>query len=164
MPNHAATERSSSIHDVNFCTQDAHTDLEPGDTGANHAMTLEKQTTTSSTASASNQRTQSIISRIRSREPGQIAKFTHPLSHTRTSPDVLVDFDGPDDPYHPRNWGFNKKCVTTVLYGLTTMGKTILWLLSMLSEPANMSFRNRCYLGKRSVWAFVIDLIYYSLF
>lgn len=126
MLNHPVTERSSSSHDDNFCIQDAHADLEPGDNGTNHAIALEKQTTANSTASALNQRTQSIISRIRSREPGQIAKFTHPLSHTRTSPDVLVDFDGPDDPYHPRNWGFKKKCVTTVLYGLTTMGKTIL--------------------------------------
>lgn len=121
MPENPVTERSSSSHDDNSCIQDASAD-ESRETGA---INLEKQTTASSTASALNQRAQSIISRIRSREPGQIAKFTHPLSHTRTSPEVLVDFDGPDDPYHPRNWGFYKKCVTTVLYGLTTMGKTI---------------------------------------
>lgn len=140
MPDIPVTERSSSSHDDSSCIQDAHADLEPGDTSANHAINLEKQTTASSATSAFNQRAQSVISRIRSREPGQIAKFTHPLSHTRTSPDVLVDFDGPDDPYHPRNWGFYKKCVTTVLYGLTTMGKMTLWLVSMISEPANKSF------------------------
>ncbi|CRG85103.1 putative MFS-type transporter C947,06c [Talaromyces islandicus] len=123
MADHPVTERSNSSHDDNSFIQDASAD-EPHEPGANHTINLEKQTTASSTASAFNQRAQSIISRIRSREPGQIAKFTHPLSHTKTSPDVLVDFDGPDDPYHPRNWGFYKKCVTTVLYGLTTMGAT----------------------------------------
>lgn len=83
---------------------------------------LEKQTTTSSSLSALESRAQSTISRIRSREPGQTAAFTHPLSHTKTGSDVIVDFDGPDDPYRPLNWGFAKKAVTTVLYGLTTMG------------------------------------------
>ena len=83
---------------------------------------LEKQTTTSSSLSALESRAQSTISRIRSREPGRTAAFTHPLSHTKTGSDVIVDFDGPDDPYRPLNWGFAKKAVTTVLYGLTTMG------------------------------------------
>jgi hypothetical protein len=83
---------------------------------------LEKQITAASGPSALEQRAQSAISRIRSREPGQIARFTHPLSHTKTTEDVIVDFDGPDDPYRPMNWGFRKKAVTTVLYGLTTMG------------------------------------------
>ncbi|KAM0096176.1 hypothetical protein ACP6JD_000356 [Aspergillus fumigatus] len=83
---------------------------------------LEKQTTAASGLSVLEQRAQSVISRIRSREPGQTARFTHPLSHSKTSEDVIVDFDGPDDPYRPLNWGFRKKAVTTVLYGLTTMG------------------------------------------
>lgn len=83
---------------------------------------LEKQTTAASGLSVLEQRAQSVISRVRSREPGQTARFTHPLSHTKTSEDVIVDFDGPDDPYRPMNWGFRKKAVTTVLYGLTTMG------------------------------------------
>ncbi|OJI97509.1 hypothetical protein ASPVEDRAFT_295931 [Aspergillus versicolor CBS 583.65] len=85
---------------------------------------LEKQTTASSAFSAFEQRAQSVVSRIRSREPGQTARFTHPLSHTKTKDDVIVDFDGPDDPYRPLNWGFRKKAITTVLYGLTTMGAT----------------------------------------
>lgn len=88
----------------------------------NNNNQLEKQTTTSSSFSALESRAQSTISRIRSREPGQTAAFTHPLSHTKTGSDVIVDFDGPDDPYRPLNWGFAKKAVTTVLYGLTTMG------------------------------------------
>ncbi|KAJ5527636.1 hypothetical protein N7513_011795 [Penicillium frequentans] len=92
---------------------------------------LEKQSTAASGISVFEERAQSIVSRIRSRDPGQVAKFTHPLSHTKTSPDVIVDFDGPDDPYRPLNWGFRKKAVTTVLYGLTTMGTT--WASSIYS-------------------------------
>lgn len=93
---------------------------EPTATTSNNR--LEKQTTTSSSLAAIESRAQSTLSRIRSREPGQTAAFTHPLSHTKTGSDVIVDFDGPDDPYRPMNWGFAKKAVTTVLYGLTTMG------------------------------------------
>lgn len=85
---------------------------------------LEKQSTAASGLSVFEYRAQSVVSRIRSREPGQTARFAHPLSHTKTSEDVIVDFDGPDDPYRPVNWGFNKKAVTTLLYGLTTMGAT----------------------------------------
>lgn len=96
-------------------------------------LELEKQTTANSTSSRLNQRAQSVVSRIRSREPGQIAKFSHPLYHTKTGPDVLVDFDGPDDPYHPLNWNFKKKCITTVLYGMTTAGST---LASAIYTPA----------------------------
>ncbi|KAJ5898282.1 hypothetical protein N7504_008570 [Penicillium tannophilum] len=92
---------------------------------------LDKQSTAASGISVFEERAQSIVSRIRSRDPGQVAKFTHPLSHTKTSPDVIVDFDGPDDPYRPLNWGFRKKAVTTVLYGLTTMGTT--WASSIYS-------------------------------
>lgn len=52
------------------------------------------------------------------------SRFEHPLSHVKTAEDVIVDFDGPDDPYRPLNWPFRKKVVTTVLYGFTTMGST----------------------------------------
>ncbi|KAL2832124.1 major facilitator superfamily domain-containing protein [Aspergillus cavernicola] len=85
---------------------------------------LEKQTTAASGLSVLEQRTNSAISRIRSRDPRQTARFTHPLSHTKTAEDVIVDFDGPDDPYRPLNWAFRKKVITTLLYGLTTMGAT----------------------------------------
>ena len=50
--------------------------------------------------------------------------FNHPLSHVKTSTNVIVDFEGPDDPYRPINWPFRKKVVTTMLYGFTTMGAT----------------------------------------
>lgn len=63
-----------------------------------------------------------ILSTIRSRRP--VAPFSHKLSTVPTTADVIVDFDGPDDPYRPVNWPFRKKVVTTALYGFTTMGST----------------------------------------
>lgn len=68
------------------------------------------------------------LSRLRSRPSAHPANqndsFYHPLSHTKTGPDVLVDFDGKDDPYRPMNWPLKKKAVTTLLYGMTTAGIT----------------------------------------
>jgi hypothetical protein len=75
------------------------------------------------------QRVDTTLSRIRSRRP--IGPFQHPLALVPTSKDVLVDFDGPDDPYRPMNWTFKKKVVTTLLYGLTTMGSS--WASSVIS-------------------------------
>ncbi|GIZ37095.1 hypothetical protein CKM354_000055800 [Cercospora kikuchii] len=73
---------------------------------------LERAQTTAST----------VLSVIRSRVPR--GQFTHPLTHEKTLADVLVDFDGKDDPYRPLNWPFKKKAITTVLYGFTAMGAT----------------------------------------
>ncbi|KAJ5691261.1 MFS multidrug transporter [Penicillium malachiteum] len=92
---------------------------------------LEKQSTAASGLSVFEQRAQSVVSRIRSRDPAQVAKFTHPLSNTKTSTEHIVDFDGPDDPYRPMNWSFTKKSVATILYGMTTMGTT--WASSIFS-------------------------------
>jgi hypothetical protein len=75
------------------------------------------------------QRAQSALSTIRSRKP--IGPFSHPLTHAPTGVDVVVTFDGSDDPYNPLNWAFRKKVVTTVLYGFTTMGAT--WASSVYS-------------------------------
>ncbi|OJK00404.1 hypothetical protein ASPACDRAFT_118645 [Aspergillus aculeatus ATCC 16872] len=106
---HHAPQSEPQYHDINNADPDPNA--------------LEKQSTVASGFSAALEtRTHSIVSRIRSREPGQTARFTHPLSHTKTTEDVIVDFDGPDDPYRPMNWSFRKKAITTVLYGLTTMG------------------------------------------
>ncbi|KAK0611848.1 major facilitator superfamily domain-containing protein [Immersiella caudata] len=68
-------------------------------------------------------RRDTVLSRIRSR-PSNVDRFTHPLSHVRTTKEDLVDFDGPDDPYRPMNWPMHKKVVTTGLYGFVTMGAT----------------------------------------
>ncbi|CAD6569569.1 MAG: hypothetical protein ASARMPRED_002949 [Alectoria sarmentosa] len=37
-----------------------------------------------------------------------------------TGVEMIVDFDGKDDPYRPMNWPFRKKVITTILYGFTT--------------------------------------------
>ncbi|MCJ1393634.1 hypothetical protein MMC18_006509 [Xylographa bjoerkii] len=68
----------------------------------------------------------SRVSRMQSitRRKTREGVFSHPLSHSKTGADVLVDFEGPDDPYRPMNWPMRKKVVTTVLYGFTTMGAT----------------------------------------
>lgn len=84
----------------------------PGILSRTTSRNVERVQTTAST----------VLSTIRSRVPR--APFTHPLTHQKTSTDVLVDFDGPDDPYRPANWPFRKKAVTTVLYGFTAMGAT----------------------------------------
>ena len=46
--------------------------------------------------------------------------FTHPLFQQKTEKDVIVEFDGPNDPYRPLNWPARKKVITILLYGLTT--------------------------------------------
>ena len=77
------------------------------------------------------------ISRIQSSQQRRTTTFGHPLSHVQTSGDVLVEFDGPDDPYRPINWPFRKKVVTTALYGFTTMGSTwasSVWVHGMIEH------------------------------
>lgn len=129
-------------HDLHSSTSDDDIESRDSDSHSHHAdnaqgtiAPLGKQSTVSSGLSVFEQRAQSTISRIRSRDPGQTATFNHPLTHTKTSQDVIVDFDGPDDPYRPLNWSFTKKAVTTVLYGLTTMGE--LGLISICLPLAN---------------------------
>ncbi|KAF2136840.1 uncharacterized protein K452DRAFT_236804 [Aplosporella prunicola CBS 121167] len=75
-----------------------------------------------SVVSRTQSRAQSALSTVRSRRP--VPAFSHPLSHVKTAPDALVEFDGKDDPYNPMNWPFRKKVITTLLYGFTTMGAT----------------------------------------
>ncbi|KAL3488088.1 major facilitator superfamily domain-containing protein [Aspergillus germanicus] len=134
---------SSSDQDINSSFEDDEHEHEH-DRGSEYDRNLnalEKQTTAASGLSLE-QRAQSVVSRIRSREPGQTARFSHPLSHTKTTDDVIVDFEGPDDPYRPLNWGFRKKAITTVLYGLTTMGAT--WASAIYStgtEEVSSQFR-----------------------
>ncbi|KIM99526.1 hypothetical protein OIDMADRAFT_146184 [Oidiodendron maius Zn] len=70
--------------------------------------------------------------------------FSHPLAHVKTTEAEIVDFDGPEDPYHPLNWPFRKKVVTTLLYGLTTMGAT--WASSVYS-PAVEQIASQYHVG-----------------
>ncbi|KAI0007090.1 polyamine transporter 1 [Xylariaceae sp. FL0662B] len=74
-------------------------------------------------------RRDSVLSTIRSRPT--VPPFSHPLAKQTTGPDCIVDFDGPDDPYHPVNWRRRKKVSTTLLYGLVTMSAT--WASSSYS-------------------------------
>lgn len=90
---------------------------------------LEKAETIQPKPTPSISRVQSALSTVRSRRP--VPPLSHPLTYTKTGPDVIVEFDGPDDPYNPLNWPFKKKVITTVLYGFTTMGST--WASSVYS-------------------------------
>ncbi|KAJ5732329.1 Efflux pump bik6 [Penicillium malachiteum] len=54
---------------------------------------------------------------------------------------TVVDFEGPDDPYHPLNWSFRKKVITTMLYGLTTCWITFASaIFSAAIEPVKAEF------------------------
>lgn len=74
-------------------------------------------------------RRDTALSRLRTRT--NTAPFSHPLAHQQTTADVLVDFEGPDDPYRPLNWPTKKKVLTTIMYGMTTMTAT--WASSSYS-------------------------------
>lgn len=91
------------------------TNHEASSTGSNIGRTMSRRDT--------------VISHIRSRPA---YRFTHPLTHVATTADQLVDFDGPDDLYHPLNWPTHKKVWTTLLYGLVTMSAT--WASSSYSS------------------------------
>lgn len=77
-------------------------------------------------------RTETLIASVRSRP---VPRFSHPLAREKTTQDQIVDFEGPDDPYHPLNWSMHKKVSTTALYGLVTMTAT--WASSAYSAGTN---------------------------
>jgi DHA1 family multidrug resistance protein-like MFS transporter len=93
------------------------------DSSSNHTGT-----DLSLTRTTSRRPLESVISRVRSRVP---ITFRHSLSIKKTTEDVVVHFDGPDDPYKALNWTPKKKIITTALYGLTTMTAT--WASSTFS-------------------------------
>ncbi|XPS80405.1 hypothetical protein M3J09_012361 [Ascochyta lentis] len=74
-------------------------------------------------------RRDTAISRLRTRT--NTVPFSHPLANQQTAADVLVNFDGDDDPYRPMNWPTKKKILTTMMYGMTTMTAT--WASSAYS-------------------------------
>ena len=82
-----------------------------------------------------------VISRVRSRAP---VTFRHPLSIKKTTDDVVVHFDGPDDPYKALNWTSKRKIITTALYGLTTMTAT--WASSTFS-PGTVEVSKEFHVG-----------------
>lgn len=84
-------------------------DLEKQNTESQSIRTAGVQSTTSRRRVT---RTESLTKRGTNR-----GRFTHPLSHAKTSEAEIVDFDGDDDLYRPLNWPLRKKVVTTLLYG-----------------------------------------------
>ena len=52
-------------------------------------------------------------------------------SHTGHIEDIIVTFDGPEDPLNPLNWPLKKKLVNTFLLSISTMGTT--WASSIYS-------------------------------
>ena len=100
-----------------------------------HVSDLEKATTQAATPQTTSTGRATRVHSLTRRQ----TRFAHPLSHAKTSEDVLVDFDGPDDPYRPLNWPLRKKVITTVLYGFTMMGST--WASSVYSPAVNQIAR-----------------------
>jgi hypothetical protein len=97
----------------------------PIDGSSNNINDLEKQDTAYSATGTSVNPARSRISRTQSLTRNRIpGRFSHPLAHVKTTEAEIVDFDGLDDPYRPINWPVRKKVITTILYGLTTMGTT----------------------------------------
>ena len=47
-------------------------------------------------------------------------RYSYHVPKEPTGDEVLVDFEGKDDPYRPINWPYRKKVITTILYGFTT--------------------------------------------
>jgi DHA1 family multidrug resistance protein-like MFS transporter len=84
---------------------------------------------------------ESVISRVRSRVP---ITFRHPLNIKKTTEDVVVHFDGPEDPYKALNWTPKRKIITTALYGLTTMTAT--WASSTFS-PGTVDVSKEFHVG-----------------
>jgi hypothetical protein len=76
--------------------------------------------------------------------PNAKQHFEHPLQHCKTGKDCIVNFVGPKDPYNPTNWPFRKKCVTTLLYGLTTLGSTS---ASAIYSPASRYIENEFHIS-----------------
>lgn len=95
---------------------------------------LERQKTELDTANRTNP-TSRRVSRVDALSRRSQPQFTHPLIWQKTSEEQIVDFDGPDDSYRPSNWPSRKKVITTLLYGLTTMGAT--WSSAVLAPATN---------------------------
>ena len=119
-------------------------------------LDLEKQETVKDepnrSAIASTPSNPNSISRARitrtqtlTRRASNSGRFTHPLAHVKTTDAQIVDFDGDDDPYRPINWPFRKKLITTLLYGLTTMGST--WASSVYA-PAIGQISGQFHVGE----------------
>jgi DHA1 family multidrug resistance protein-like MFS transporter len=134
------SDTSSSNSDEEEKDHDGHRptrkELHEGISRSRSRRSLPRDRTATATSSGLNKplsrtlsKRDTALSRIRTRP--NIAPFSHPLAHQETTADVLVDFEGPDDPYRPMNWPTKKKILTTLMYGFTTMSAT--WASSAYS-------------------------------
>lgn len=78
--------------------------------GTHRGLDLEKQDTETPSIRSNSSPNPASQTRIRitrtqslTRRVTNYGRFTHPLSHLKTSEAEIVDFDGPDDPYRPMN-------------------------------------------------------------
>ncbi|KAI0131958.1 major facilitator superfamily domain-containing protein [Xylariales sp. AK1849] len=123
---HSGGTHSEKEHDGHRpCECESNGDLRPGLSRGN---TGQSRASGRSSMAGGISRTDTLLARVRSRP---VPQFSHPLARQKTTQDQLVDFDGPDDPYHPKNWSLHKKVSTTLLYGLVTMTAT--WASSSYS-------------------------------
>ena len=95
--------QKSTDHDAGIESQSSNSDHASQDSSPHETSDLEKMDTVEDlgtrTSSGAHRATSSgRISRIQSLQRRRTA-FDHPLSHVKTNSDVVVDFDGPDDPY-----------------------------------------------------------------
>lgn len=139
-------ERASIKHESSISSNTPHPQEEytQPSNSQSHSHDLEKAETSHSIDNSNLNRRISRVESLRRR--GSIpGRFSHPLSHVKTSEANIVDFDGADDPYRPLNWPFRKKCITTLLYGLTTFGST--WS-SAVYAPAVEQIRREFDVGR----------------
>ncbi|MCJ1335665.1 hypothetical protein MMC09_000938 [Bachmanniomyces sp. S44760] len=138
---------SSSNHDSPPADTSSNSpDLEKGEVDTDADAETIPDFNERTTSAPATRTTSARISRLQSitRRNTRATTFSHALSHLKTAEDVIVDFDGADDPYRPLNWPHRKKVITTVLYGLTTMGST--WASSVYS-PAIQQVSSEFHVG-----------------
>ncbi|KAJ5919360.1 Major facilitator superfamily domain general substrate transporter [Penicillium verhagenii] len=118
-------DKCSTLSDISESSNDNHATLDARN------ETLERKSLSVSGSLQDLQGAHPIMSCVRSQVPGQERHIALPFLHVKTGDDMIVDFDGPEDPYQPMNWRFSKKLVTTILYGFTAMGAP--WASSIYS-------------------------------
>lgn len=123
----SATAAPCSAQILNYsdqsCRQDIGVNPDPAEEPLGGERDLEKAVSGNGTRNGTTSGKIHCVEGVTKENPSA-GTFFHPLSHLKTTAENLVGFDGEDDPYRPINWPFRKKFITTLLYGLTTMGST----------------------------------------
>ncbi|KAI1102321.1 MFS general substrate transporter [Jackrogersella minutella] len=123
-------ERIVSASSVSTSSSDVHTPRSRRDTGGMSRIPTSRDlerhpTELSRINTARSQHSATVGRRLRSREsrkplPAFGAGKPFP-PHLPNQEDYVVEFDGPDDPYHAQNWSLKKKLLTAAMLGYTTM-------------------------------------------